>query len=229
MTWGTSRCWHRLSGNKTLRPTSEILRRSPRRMSGFGLPCDPPLRPSTAVVWREDSASRHGPAKMYIRIIIPSKGRRMASALIRGRASRLRLIRSALNMRRNSSRISLGVPRGDLSARRSSWQGLAPLSGDRDAGGANGVRETFRGLRDFRVPRGLSLGGLGRLVRLDGLGGMDAGSGLGLDYGELAAVRGDGAGELSGVGGFLGGVGVGAGWWSAYCSAVLGVVAWPCC
>jgi len=66
-------------------------------------------------------------------------------------------------------------------------------------------------------------------VRLDGLGGVDAGSSVGFDDGELAAVRGDGAGELGGVGGFLGGVDVGADWWSAYCGAVLGVVAWPCC
>jgi len=198
-------------------------------MSSFRLPRDPSLRPPAAVVRREDSASRHGPAKMYIRIIVPRKGRGVATALVRGRASRLRLIRSALNMRRNRGRISLGVPRGDFSASRSSRKGLAPLSGDRDAGGVDGVRETFRGLWDSRVPGGLGLGGLGRLVRLDGLGGVDAGSGVGLDYGELAAVRGDGAGELSRVGGFLGGVGVGAGWWGAYCGAVLGVVAWPCC
>ena len=58
---------------------------------------------------------------------------------------------------------------------------------------------------------------------------MDADSGVGFDYSELATVRGDGAGKLSGVGGLLRGVDVGAGWWSAYCSAVLGVVAWPCC
>jgi len=132
-------------------------------------------------------------------------------------------------MRRNRSRIGLGVPRGDLSASRSSWQGLATLSGDAHAGRLDGVIETFRGLRDLGVPGGLGLGGLGRLVRLDGLGGVDAGSGVGFDYGELAAVRGDGAGELSRVGGLLGGVDVGAGWWGSYCGAVLGVVAWPCC
>jgi len=166
---------------------------------------------------------------MFVRVIISSKGGGVATALIRSRASRLRLIRSALNVRRDRSRIGLGVPRGDFSASRSSWQGLAPLSDDRDAGGVDGVRDTFGGLRDFRVPGGLGLGGFGRFVRLDGLGGVDAGSGVGFDYGELAAVRGDGAGELSGVGGFLGGVDVGAGWWSAYCSAVLGVVAWLCC
>jgi len=153
----------------------------------------------------------------------------MATALIRSRASRLRLIGSALNVCRDRSRIGLGIPRGNLSASRSSWKGLATLSSDRDAGRADRVRQTFGGLRDLGVPGGLGLGGLGRLVRLDGLGGVDAGSGVGLDYGELAAVRGDGAGELSRFGGHLGGVGVGAGWWRAYCSAVLGVVAWPCC
>jgi len=123
-------------------------------------------------------------------------------------------------MRRNSSRIGLGIPRGDFSASRSSGQGLATLSGDAHPGRLDRIIETLGGL---------GLGGLGRLVRLDRLGGVDAGSGVGFDYGELAAVRGDGAGELGGVGGFLGGVGVGAGWWSAYCGAVLGVVAWPCC
>jgi len=198
-------------------------------MSSLSLPRDPPLRASAAVVRREDSASRHGPAKAYIRIIVSRKGGGMATALVRGRASRLRLIRSALNMRRDRSRICLGVPRGDFSASRSSWQGLATLSGDAHPGRLDRIIETLGGPRDFGVTRGLGLGGLGRLVRLDGLGGVDAGSGVGFDYGELAAVRGDGAGELSRVGGFLRGVGVGAGWWSAYCSAVLGVVAWPCC
>jgi len=132
-------------------------------------------------------------------------------------------------MRRDRSRIGLGVPRGDLSASRSSRKGLRTLSSNTNTSWADGVRETFRGLRNLGDPGGLGLGGLGRFVRLDRLGGVDAGSGVGLDYGELAAVRGDGAGELGGVDGLLGGVGVGAGWWGAYCSAVLGVVAWPCC
>ena len=106
---------------------------------------------------------------MFVRVIISSKGGGVATALIRSRAIGLRLIGSALDVRGDGSRIGLGVPRGDFSASRSSWHCLATLSGDRDAGGVNGVGETFRGLEDFGVPGGLGLGGLGRLGRLDRL------------------------------------------------------------